>query len=501
MNFFNKFRESIRIKLLVSSIVPLILVVLFMAIFFPSEQKSLVLETTAKQVSTLGEMLAFSVGAGLNDGNFQLVQTAFEWVKKDENVHYISIIDENKSKLIEHNPDKLNIDLNSYISRAGSNSVLEDDLIKECRQIKYLEKNYGYIIIIYSLKTANQNISSNSFLVIIISIGLLSIGLIFVFTISRIISKHIYALKNAAEQISDGNLNISINVKTKDELFHLANSFGQMSDNLKKLIKDILNRTENIANASNNLSKISKKIEVSSIELTSKSSSSVSSSESVSQNVNVVSASTEEMASSIKEISKNTIHAAQISQETFNKAEGAQEVMNRLGISSTEIGKIIKVITGIAGQTNLLALNATIEAARAGESGKGFAVVANEVKELAKETAKATEDIKSRIVMIQEDSGNAISVLTSIIEDIKMVNDISNTIASSVEQQSATTQEVNSNLSYASKSLTQIVDSNMMVSNSVNEFSKIASELKTSSIELKEISNTLKIYLSESYKF
>ena len=130
--------------------------------------------------------------------------------------------------------------------------------------------------------------------------------------------------------------------------------------------------------------------------------------------------------------------------------------MTQLGISSAEIGQVIKVITSIAEQTNLLALNATIEAARAGEAGKGFAVVANEVKQLANQTAKATEEISNKIQAIQGDTQSAVTAIGEISIVIGQISDISNTIASAVEEQSATTNEISRNVAEASHSSNEI---------------------------------------------
>ena len=139
------------------------------------------------------------------------------------------------------------------------------------------------------------------------------------------------------------------------------------------------------------------------------------------------------MTASIKEIAKNSNDAARVVSSAVKMAENTNSTVAKLGESSGEIGKVIKVITSIAQQTNLLALNATIEAARAGEAGKGFAVVANEVKELAKETAKATEDISQRIEAIQGDTKGSVDAIAQITEIINQINDISNTIAGAVE--------------------------------------------------------------------
>jgi methyl-accepting chemotaxis protein len=179
-------------------------------------------------------------------------------------------------------------------------------------------------------------------------------------------------------------------------------------------------------------------------------------SEEVSKNVHVVSTGVEEMNSAIREIAKNASESARVAQQAVVTAETANASISKLGESSAEIGNVIKVITSIAEQTNLLALNATIEAARAGEAGKGFAVVANEVKELAKETARATEDIGRKVEAIQSDTQGAVDSIHQISQVIAQISDISNTIASAVEEQTATATEMSRNVGEAAKGTAEI---------------------------------------------
>lgn len=166
------------------------------------------------------------------------------------------------------------------------------------------------------------------------------------------------------------------------------------------------------------------------------------SSDQVSAGVQTVAASTEEMVASIREIARSSNESAEMSRTTLTSAQETNKTIQQLGQSSQEIGNVIKVISSIAQQTNLLALNATIEAARAGDAGKGFAVVANEVKELAKQTAKATEDITNRIGAIQKDTHSAVDAIASISKAMEKLNSISGAIAAAVEEQTATTNEV-----------------------------------------------------------
>jgi methyl-accepting chemotaxis protein len=180
--------------------------------------------------------------------------------------------------------------------------------------------------------------------------------------------------------------------------------------------------------------------------------------EQVTHSMQTVGTSSEEMSASIREIAKNAHEAARVATSAVRSAELTNATMAKLGQSSAEIGEVVKVITSIAQQTNLLALNATIEAARAGEAGKGFAVVASEVKELAKETAKATEGISRKIELIQANTSGAIATISEIGGIIAQINDISNTIASAVEEQAATTNEIARNVAEAVRGSAQVTE-------------------------------------------
>jgi methyl-accepting chemotaxis protein len=262
--------------------------------------------------------------------------------------------------------------------------------------------------------------------------------------------------------------------------------------NLKSTLGAVATNAQALASASEELTAVSQQMSSNSEETSAQSNVVAAASEQVSKNVATVATSAEEMSASAKEIAKNATEAAKVATQAVKVADDTNRTVGKLGESSIEIGKVIKVITSIAQQTNLLALNATIEAARAGEAGKGFAVVANEVKELAKQTAKATEDISQKIEAIQQDTKGAVSAIGQISKIINQINDIQNTIASAVEEQTATTNEIARNAGEAAKGSTEISKNIASVSTAAKNTTQGANNTLSAATELAKLAADLK---------
>ncbi|MFQ5716105.1 MAG: methyl-accepting chemotaxis protein, partial [Nitrospinales bacterium] len=250
---------------------------------------------------------------------------------------------------------------------------------------------------------------------------------------------------------AQGDLTQEIKIKGDDAIGQMGQGLSGFFMDLRKSIAAINSNSEMLAGSSEELSSVSQQMGANAEETSTQAGVVSSAADVVSKNIQTVASGTEEMGASIKEISVNANEAAKVASTAVKVAETTTATVSQLGQSSAEIGNVIKVINSIAEQTNLLALNATIEAARAGEAGKGFAVVANEVKELAKETAKATEDISQKIQAIQSDTEGAVESIGEVTKIIGRINDIQTAIAGAVEEQTATTREISRNVAEAAK--------------------------------------------------
>ncbi len=268
----------------------------------------------------------------------------------------------------------------------------------------------------------------------------------------------------------------------------------------QKMILSIQESAAALSSASTELTATATEMSNSAIKTNKESQVAAAAAEQVSSGVQTVATNIEEMVASIKEIARSTNESSQMAKMTLQKAQESNATILKLGTSSLEIGDVIKVISSIAQQTNLLALNATIEAARAGEAGKGFAVVANEVKELAKQTAKATNDITNKIGAIQKDTQGAVESIGGISQAVEKLNGISGVIAAAVEEQTATTNEISRVIVQSKKGVESIAETVKIVSIAANENTTSSNQTLTASRELAQLAEKLNALVKKSNK-
>ncbi len=365
------------------------------------------------------------------------------------------------------------------------------------------------------LKKLRNRMVLAAFISILVSIMIL-------FTIVRrmvvSINKAVHGLKDIAE--GEGDLTQRLNISSGDEIGELAHWFNAFISKMQLIVTDIATNADNLTSSSADVSDLSTQmskaalgmsdkssmVAAASEEMNSNMSSVAAASEEASININMVATATEEMTSTINEIAQNSEKARSVTSEMVSNAGEVSTKVNALGSAAMDIGNVTEAITDISEQINLLSLNATIEAARAGEAGKGFAVVANEIKDLAKQTAEATLEIKEKIGGVQLSTDETVAEVEKISTVIESVNEIVSTIATAVEEQSVTTKEIADNVMQASQGI-QDVNKNVAESSGVsgeiaekitgvdlaaNEISDSSSKVNISAEELSELAVKLK---------
>ena len=310
----------------------------------------------------------------------------------------------------------------------------------------------------------------------------------------RLITRGLRGVMTSLTAVADGDLTRHTEVRSRDELGEMAGAVNSAVENMRLTVRTIDQCSASLAAASEELTGTSTHIAASAEEAAAQAGVVAAAADEVSRNVQTVAAGSEQMSASIREIAQNANEAAQVASDAVLAADTATGTVGKLGESSTEIGNVVKVITSIAEQTNLLALNATIEAARAGEAGKGFAVVANEVKDLAQETARATEDISRRVDTIQSDTLGAVESIGEISRIIGRINDFQLTISSAVEEQTATTAEMNRSVSEAATgsaeiatNISGVATAAQMTTQGVNDSQRASEDLARMSGELQSL--------------
>ncbi len=293
------------------------------------------------------------------------------------------------------------------------------------------------------------------------------------------------------DSISKGDLTVRANLSVKGELRDLAEAINAMAEKLQGMIQEIKGDSNQIKASCQELNDVSARVFDGTSQMSTIVGDVASAAETVDDRIMSVARASQELTEATTEIAQSVAHTASITNDAQDKASSANSVIQRLGESSDKIGSIIQVINTIAEQTNLLALNATIEAARAGEAGKGFAVVANEIKELARQTGEATEEITNMIQTIQAETGVAVESVEEITNIVGQINDLANTIASAAEEQTATVSEISVNMEDASAEVKGVKEKSTEAANLAGSVSDVAHETADCSNRLGVLADNL----------
>ncbi len=432
----------------------------------------------------------------------------------------MTIADPDSRKILKADVSKLDFG-KQVLSRKNGVIQYSQDSVEKTTAFREIE-GVGWIALVTvpndEILAPVRGLGQLNLLVVLIVVAVATLLIFFITsTIVKPINRVVAGLRDAAE--GDGDLTKRLDIKSTDEVGELARWFNTFIEKIQLIITDVTQNADRLTSSSRELAAIAHTLSDSAGQTCAKTMTVSSASEEMSStitsvagimeqtagNLNIVAAGAEEMTATIREIAQTTEKGRQIAEEAVGQTTHATGQIEELGTAAQQIGRVVETITEISEQVNLLALNATIEAARAGEAGKGFAVVANEIKELAKQTAGASGEIKQQIEGIQATTQGSIAEINSIAAVVSEVNSLVSTIAAAVEEQSATTQEIAGNVARASEGVdevnntigetshaaTSITADIAEVTQTAEEMSGASSKVNSSSRELSELAEEL----------
>lgn len=346
---------------------------------------------------------------------------------------------------------------------------------------------------VHNMIVADEKLITTTIIVLVVAflVGLV-IALLLAAKVSRRITGDLSNVVTALNFLERGDLTHQVNKNSEDEIGKMVDSFAAAQGNLRSVVSNVISGARTVNNSSGSISAGNSQVLAASENTSSQADIVASAAAQINQSIQTVAAGAEEMEASIHEISKNATEAARVADSAVSEAQQTAQSVRELGDTSQEISVVVRTITSIAEQTNLLALNATIEAARAGEAGKGFAVVASEVKDLASESARAAEDVSDRIAQVQAQTANVVESISKITEIINQINDYQMTIASAVEEQTATTNEMSRSVAEAATGTDQIAQNITGVADSAGQANEAVSAMSQTVASLTDVAAALR---------
>jgi methyl-accepting chemotaxis protein len=483
----------IRHKVLIVALLPLGTGLLLASAVYTFKEKSAYQDDLATNLSVLAKIVGRNAAPALADEAAAL--SLLETLGADQHLVAAAIYDRDGKVLARFDYQRRSDAADVPPLRRGETAVGEKTLAVY-RPIVLDGKEVGHVYLESDLAALDERLSRYLGVTLLVLAVAGLVAFVIAVYLRRWISEPLQRVCARLEDIAqgEGDLTQRIESEAKDEVGDLARWFNTFIDAQRGRVLAVAQTSRLLGASSDQLATVSEQMSANAEETSTQANVVSNASEQVSGKLQRVATAAEQLHASIREIAKSAVEAAQVAGSAVNEAETAGSTVARLGESGQWIGDVVRVINSIAEQTNLLALNATIEAARAGDAGKGFAVVANEVKELAKETAAATEDIGLKIKTIQEDTRAAVDAIERIRKVINRISDIQNTIATAVEEQTATTNEIGKNVLMAAgnsgeiaQSIGGVAEAARMTASGAHETRKAATELTKMAAELEQI--------------